>query len=854
MIGVNPRINIFSILDDAPSDTPLTTLNEHSNFGIRSVAFSPDSRWLCSLGNVNDGFIFLWSISAKGSAKLYASNKCVSSVQEIVWMGNSVISVGTRHVKVWRLGHTESVSPTKSRPDLIKGLEIPPSSAVPKAFSGRNCLLGSLIDAVFTSVVAISHDKAILCTEQGDICLLDDVDQEQRLEKVAQVDFSILCVSVGTSRDCIIVAGSEGRIKILSIQELEKSETDPDIISSSSRTSLTKVDAGGGSPDILAIGSLSMDRLFTVDRDHTMCVKNVKTVEEQDPKTILKQIDAHDTAVLGASALHQPNKYGADFFTWASQGTALFWKLDGTCTHRLEIPLDQEATPEISDVNELKILRASSSDDLFVFGDKVGNIGISLDPEQTVRAHNGEINDLVIVQRDNSCMLMASCGRDRILQLFHLEGRTLSLQQTMEDEHAASVNSLLFLNNGSTLVSASADRTVVIRTIAPAKRQIAAYIVTRVLTLKSSPVAFAPMPGEEKTLIVSTMDRQILKYDMESGHLIQSFKPNDFAGRDPVIISSIVIQNLNTEAFQTPVLFGVSSNDRSIRVYDLNTGALLAREHGQLAVSDVSSIRTTDHCESGPQFIISSGLDSTIMIWEFSAVSILQVASNNISNNQNVLSHEFSRSSQPLRRVLSKSDLSDLQRSLDQDPSTPTRSHHPPRLRKKASRLTIAGTPKQSAAQSSRSARRSPSSSAQDGSQDSIRDPSLSIVTPQMNLASRTKRSSSDAARHQPRGALDSNEVVPSAETLCGTLRAFRKRLEVSTEKLHTDIGQELERELTQTIHAVDQKTHKDQQAGHDTSATEPADGWLTRLIDERLSLRLGVGTRKENETQLGEI
>ena len=43
-------------------------LTEHSNFGIRSVAFSPDSRWLCSLGNINDGFIFLWSISKNGSA------------------------------------------------------------------------------------------------------------------------------------------------------------------------------------------------------------------------------------------------------------------------------------------------------------------------------------------------------------------------------------------------------------------------------------------------------------------------------------------------------------------------------------------------------------------------------------------------------------------------------------------------------------------------------------------------------------------------------------------------------------------------------------------------------------------
>ena len=77
-------------------------------------------------------------------------------------MGNSVVSVGLRHVKVWRIEQTERASPTKGRIDAIIGHDVSPSSPVPKALSGRNCLLGPLMEANFTSVVGVSQDKSIL--------------------------------------------------------------------------------------------------------------------------------------------------------------------------------------------------------------------------------------------------------------------------------------------------------------------------------------------------------------------------------------------------------------------------------------------------------------------------------------------------------------------------------------------------------------------------------------------------------------------------------------------------------------------------------------------------------------------
>ena len=89
--GYSPRVLVFSLQDNS-SDTPLAILNEHT-FGVRAVAFSPDQRYLASLGSPNDGFLYLWSINHRtGAAKLHSSNKCTSFVKQMLWLGKSIVT------------------------------------------------------------------------------------------------------------------------------------------------------------------------------------------------------------------------------------------------------------------------------------------------------------------------------------------------------------------------------------------------------------------------------------------------------------------------------------------------------------------------------------------------------------------------------------------------------------------------------------------------------------------------------------------------------------------------------------------------------------------------------------------
>jgi WD40 repeat protein len=87
--GYTPRVLIFSLQES--SDVPLVILNEHT-FGVTAVSFSPDQRYLATLGSPNDGFLYIWSISPNGAARLHSSNKCTSFIKGMAWMGNSLIT------------------------------------------------------------------------------------------------------------------------------------------------------------------------------------------------------------------------------------------------------------------------------------------------------------------------------------------------------------------------------------------------------------------------------------------------------------------------------------------------------------------------------------------------------------------------------------------------------------------------------------------------------------------------------------------------------------------------------------------------------------------------------------------
>jgi WD40 repeat protein len=103
-----------------------------------------------------------------------------------------------------------------------------------------------------------------------------------------------------------------------------------------------------------------------------------------------------------------------------------------------------------------------------VTGDKYGVLRVLriIDPstqacELETRAHMSDIQDIAIHETKDTTMV-ASCSRDRTVQLFRLLSSEWVLLQTLDD-HSASVCSLFFAENGERLISCSTDRTIHIR-------------------------------------------------------------------------------------------------------------------------------------------------------------------------------------------------------------------------------------------------------------------------------------------------------------------------------------------------------------------------------------------------------
>lgn len=430
-----------------------------------------------------------------------------------------------------------------------------------------------------------------------------------------------------------------------------------------------------------------------------------------------------------------------------------------------------------------------------------------------------------------------SCGRDRTLQLFQKAGEKLLLLQTILD-HVASVNNVMFLNE-STLLSSSSDRTICVRTIAFRADQSIAFLPTRVIALKASPIALSIMPNHPNTIVISTMDRQIHKYDVNLGRFTHSFKASDPASGDSVILSSISAQNINIGDSQVRLLLGVSSMDRSIRIYDYDTGSMLAKEHGQTVVSSIALAQKVGGSGRPFNLVISTGLDGTVMIWDLVVRSNYPNGTNEAPNRrENTDPWKSPMSAQPLRRILSKSEISDFQRSLDNGGDSPSsiKSQSPSRIRKKTSRYSMANSGKLATTPYPAKYTLPSLSMANTNHRKVPRDRSPTPPNPTFDIASRPKRPSLD--EHRTRSTGNPNELNTSADQICTSLRALRKQLTSSAENLKRHTADDLERELNLTLRAMSENT-KRTQAANEIIGGDLLDEYLARMIDERLALKV---------------
>ncbi|KAL9596157.1 MAG: hypothetical protein Q9219_005977 [cf. Caloplaca sp. 3 TL-2023] len=823
--GYHPRILVYSTEYPTSTDAPIACLTEHT-FGVRALAFSHDSRWLCSLGDLHDGGLFLWSINPRtGAPRLDSSNRCTTA-ETIAWMGESIVSVGNRNVKIWRTERPSS--PSKLRRGLDGVGDGSTASPIPRTFSGRNCLLGTLKDSRFTCVVGISEDRAILGTQDGVVCLLNDANRSQHLYQVSKKNYSITCITLDRSSGIVWLGGSSMGPEALPLDALLTAENLSIPLERQKMNVIkNKFNIEGTSNDLALC--CADNRLIAANSGCCMRIYDVSPNPGDAPVlTSIQAFPGHDSTIQGVVIMSEINDTQSDFLTYSTNGLVLHWSLAGTCTCRFLVHLNQPLDRSSQDSNELRVVRVAPTITKLLAGDKAGYLHLlstSGEAIATFKAHEGEVFDLALHNSDGTGVVAASCGRDRTIQTFLVSEDKCSLQQSIVSEHGGPVRKVAFVDGGNLLSSMSSDRTVVIYRKVPKTDGTVAFISTKVIDLKASPIAMSALSDLTPTLIISATDRCIRRIAMPRGNIIHTFKTSDDG--EPVTLSRLSKVDLTWESKCISALVGFSPVDRSIRLYNLETGLLLAVEYGQNVVGDLASVKVPEHNGEDHSKIVSIGFDGTILIWRIMQKNTRTVGANR-ALDQDPAKPQLSSMQRPVRRVLSKAELTEYQRSLGMQTGEATmaqRKLSPSPLRRKTSRHAIPDKPPFPPPSLSHKIRSS--HAAIDGKPRQSKSSNSRLRPKRLSLNDGHR----DTTSHYPR------TVSAAARHLVDVLQDFRNLFTISKDRLGSDAAQALQKELHETSKILAQKSTKGD-SNENEQCGESFDDFLTKLVDDRLAIR----------------
>lgn len=808
--GYAPRVLIFS-LQDASSDIPLVSISEHT-FGVNAVAWSADSRYLASLGAANDGFLYIWRVDPRtGQTKLFQQNRCTSYIRHMTWMGSNLITLGVRHVKIWRIEDGSS-SPTKSRYFNDSAPSTPTSSQ--KTLPGRNVLLGGLLDATFTCA-AVDGNRLLVCTEAGDVCIMDDDDRQMKLAKAVTLDFPITTITI--RGDIAYVGGKDGHFSTLSVPAVMEGEG-ADCI-------LTTASAPTG---VLALGFLN-DNLVTIDSKQSIDIWSRDHLPGQKQDAIAHiPIPGHGESINGVHPLRRPNKPDASFITWSGSGNVTFWDTEGRQKLSVDVPIDHvEIDSEMGLSNQVTCVETLRNGKQLIVGDRLGILKIfDVDTKELLldtKAHAMHCVGISVCETPTK-FIVASCGRDRTVQLFHqLANGAIEHFQTLEFN--ARVVQVLIPSDDK-IITCSLDRSLQIHDLVTRDREpdVIAAIPTKSVSLKASPTSLLMGP-DRRSIYISLLDRSVFQFDLFTGRQVSCFKCTDEAGVESAVLDSLTLGHWPPRDID--LIVGTSNTDKSIRLYDARSGVFLDREWGHTeAINGVCIVEDDD----GSKKVVSAGSDGTIMIW---LLDFTEYSPRSMSRDPSPAKESTAGGRPTLRKVLSKAELAEFQRPPT---SSANRQRSPSRtLPRRSSRLNLK-TPNGTINGNSTIIENTPSRRRPSVSQATSPPPSPKARInrrPSLPAMSATARKKSSATNLKAQNTLNT-----ATEQACRTLRAYRRKLS-SAEPITAESLTELDQELRLTAAALGDRAIRSK-AMNETVLSGLLDQYserLATLLDEKLRL-----------------
>ncbi|KAG7665852.1 uncharacterized protein J8A68_000678 [[Candida] subhashii] len=568
--GYLPRILLFSLAPNS-SHSPIMIIYEHS-FGINSLAFSPDSKYLCSLGVVNDGYINIWKLGQSG-AGLIGSNRCTSVINRMIWHEKAgIITLGLRIIKIWKFEHDNKIDngsgSGRNRVEVLKG---------------KNCILGQLMNSNFIDGAILNDDEVLVITSSNSLLVLklqNNFDIGAKLVSLQKPGFDFGSVVVDYEREKVWFGTGDYSVMSMNISELVQTGD---------------VEARCPSPKKEQYSSKSIIKVCNISDEYITYLTDTETIK------------LHHKETNSASPLTQSLAQNLGGIKQVSTGHSYIFSKQGHIKR-----LNQDLSPvDIVDfklpnhdilVNNLTSIEAYNDNNMLVLGDKYGALYIIQLLETgykhiyTTKAHSSSINEIIYFQF-HKWGIIATISRDRMLQFFYKQSKDgeWDILQTVPLHNG---NLIRLIQNQDRIFVCSTDRTISVHRLMEENQEVKVY-QEKIITLKSSPVAMEIMDEE---LVVSTIDKSLQIYDITSINyeLKRSIKLRDENGTETVLVERM---------HKHKNLLIAWCADRSLRLFNYLSG-----NHVSVvwAHSD-PLIGMFIHNESE---LVTIGMDGVLFIWD----------------------------------------------------------------------------------------------------------------------------------------------------------------------------------------------------------------------------------------------
>ncbi|XP_037541969.1 mitogen-activated protein kinase-binding protein 1-like [Nematolebias whitei] len=608
---------------DVAEQRQVAELQKHK-YGVSCVAFSPNNKYIVSVGNQYDMMVNVW---AWKKDVVVAANKVSSKVTGVSFSEDSsyFVTVGNRHVRFWYL-------------DQCKANK----ASAPVPLLGRSGLLGELRNNFFCDVACgrgSNSDTTFCITSSGLLC---EFSSRRVLDKWVDLRTTV-AQTLTLSEELIFCGCADGMVRVLWAADLHfvcalprphPLGSDVSAMTDASHLFNTKADACYA--DVIALQYDPASRwLSCVYNDHSLYVWDVREVRRVKKVTSALFHAAcvwdlemfPDVPVESAAGLSS----GA-FLTCSADNTIRMWHMEDSTQTRVGCQnilshdllniiyvdgntstlLDPECATNVNadksgDVpaaeirGSIRTVCVSPDGKHLASGDRNGMLRVhdlsSMKEILKVEAHDAEILCLEYSKPETGLKLLATASRDRLIHVLNADD-DYSLVQTL-DEHSSSITAVRFAahENNVKIISCGADKSIYFRTAHKTDRGTEfrrSHHMVRKTTLYDMAV-----DATCKYAAVGCQDRCIRIFNIGSGKQKKLYKGS--LSEDGSL--------LRVQIDPSGQFVATSCSNKSISIFDFFTGECVATMFGHSEI--VSGLKFTNDCKR----LISVSGDSCVFVW-----------------------------------------------------------------------------------------------------------------------------------------------------------------------------------------------------------------------------------------------